>query len=238
MTSGIWQGGPVPTGRDALLDRLAATVVALAPRRIARVGVDGVDGAGKTVFAEELADRVRMGGRAVIRSSVDGFHRPRRERYRQGRTSPRGFVEDSYDYPRMAACLLDPLSSGGDGRYRVAAFDHRTDSAVDAPVRVAVGTEALIVDGIFVHRPELAGYWDWSVFLDVPFGLSIPRGAARDGSHPDPAAPRNHRYVEGQRLYLRRYRPWESASVVVDNSDLTAPAVVPAGTCAAAAEVE
>jgi uridine kinase len=223
------------TARDDLLDRLAATVVALAPGRVARVGVDGVDGAGKTVFADELAGRVRAAGRAVIRASVDGFHRPRRERYRQGRTSPRGYVEDSYDYPRMAARLLDPLGPGGDGRYRVAAFDHRTDSAVDPPLRVAAGDEALIVDGIFLHHTALAGHWDWSVFLDVPFTASVARMAARDGSDPDPAAVANHRYVEGQRLYLRRYRPWESATVVVDNSDLAAPVVVPAAACVAAA---
>jgi uridine kinase len=50
---------------------------ALAPDRIVRVAIDGVDGAGKTTFANELAEVVGGLGRPVIRASVDGFHNPR-----------------------------------------------------------------------------------------------------------------------------------------------------------------
>ena len=76
----------------------------------------------------------------------------------------------------------------------------------------------MVIDGIFLHRDELVEAWDYSVFLDVPFEVPVARMAARDGSSPGPANPSVARYVDGQRMYLRACRPWERATVVIDNS--------------------
>jgi uridine kinase len=138
-----------PRSHD-LLARLAAQVAAMHLRRL-RVAVDGVDGAGKSVFAEELADRVRVTGRPAVRASVDGFHRPSAERYRLGRSSPDGFYRESYDYQQLAELLLEPFAPGGSGRYRASAFDHRTDAPVSAPEQQAAPDAVLILDGIFLY---------------------------------------------------------------------------------------
>lgn len=79
--------------RRDLLDAIAAKIAAGAARR---VGIDGVDGAGKTIFADELAVALRGFGRPAVRVSLDGFHNPRHVRYRGGRSSPEGFWLDSY----------------------------------------------------------------------------------------------------------------------------------------------
>src|SRR6187402_3605507 len=98
------------------------------------VAVDGRDGAGKTVFADGLAAVFAEDGSAVFRASIDGFHRPRAERYARGRTSPEGFYLDSYNYSTFRRVLIDPFrdapqTSGSTG-FQLAAFDvHR-----DAPV--------------------------------------------------------------------------------------------------------
>lgn len=84
----------------------------------------------------------------------------------------------------------------------------------------------LVLDGMFLHRDELAGVWDVSVLLDVPFEETCRRMAVRDGTDPDPGAASMRRYVEGQRRYLARHHPAERATVVVDNADVTDPRVV------------
>lgn len=178
-----------------------------------------MDGAGKTVFADELAEELRGRGVAVVRASVDGFHLPRSVRYRRGRHSPEGFFLDSYDYDAFVRLLLAPLGPGGDRRIVRAVYDVRTEQPVPHTVEVAPVPGVLIVDGIFLHRPELRPYWDVSVFLAVDFAVSVPRMAARDGGDPDPSAPANRRYVEGQRLYLRTCEPTRHASVVIDNTE-------------------
>jgi uridine kinase len=209
--------------RDDLLVTLVGRVVQMHRGGRLRVGVDGVDGAGKSVLADELADRIKVAGRLVVRASIDGFHRPRAERYHLGRTSPEGFYRDSYDYQRLCECLLNPFAPGGSGRFRIAAFDHRSDGPVAAPELIAGPNTVLIFDGIFLHRTELRGHWDFSVFLHVDFDVSVARCAARDGTSADDA---KRRYVEGQRLYFREARPWDHASVVVDNTDLAAPTII------------
>lgn len=206
----------------ALADRIADRV----GPGILRVGIDGVDGAGKTTLADKLAQVLEARGIRVIRSSIDGFHNPRAVRYVRGKDSPEGFYRDSFNIAAFKRELLDPLGPGGSGRYRKAVYDHRTDGAVDGPVEVAGRSGVLLVDGIFLHRPELRRSWDLSVFINVPFAESYSRMALRDGSDPDPAAPSNRRYCEGQKLYFAECNPQKAAMMLVDYADLNAPRIV------------
>ena len=98
--------------RRRILAYVADAILRLPKTHVARVAIDGVDGAGKSVFADELAAVLARASRPIIRASVDSFHNPRALRYRQGRASPQGYFYDSYDYARLAALLLDPLSGG------------------------------------------------------------------------------------------------------------------------------
>ncbi|WP_230284768.1 hypothetical protein [Deinococcus sp. 23YEL01] len=86
------------------------------------------------------------------------------------------------------------------------------------------------MDGLFLHRPELRDWWHDSVFLRVPFEVSVPRGAARGPGYgsPDPRADSNRRYVEGHCLYFREADPEAHAGVVLDYTDLNAPRIVTA----------
>ncbi len=211
--------------RKALLTLIADAICGISDDRVQRVAVDGVDGSGKTTFADELAPLVAARGRPVIRASADSFHNPRAHRYRSGKDSPEGFFADSYNYLSLKSALLDPLAPGGSRRYKRAAFDHRSDSPVDAPEETAESGSIFLFDGLFLHRPELRSCWDFSLFLDVEFRNSMARMALRDGSSPDPKDVRNSRYVEGQKIYLSRCEPRSHASLVVDNNDLAAPIV-------------
>jgi uridine kinase len=158
--------------------------------------------------------------------SIDGFHHPRARRYRRGRGDPEGFFRDSYDYDRFRALVLDPFSRGGSGVYVATTFDAETNRVVTVdPVQAPPGA-ILVVDGIFLHRPELDGVWDYSVWLDVPFDISIPRGAQRGYGDPDPDAESNRRYVGGQQLYVAECDPARRATVVVDNTDLDEPSLL------------
>ncbi|WCS23806.1 uridine kinase [Methylobacterium sp. NMS14P] len=205
----------------AAVDRIADYLNAQQKRGL-MVGVDGVDGVGKTTFADDLGGALRAQGREVIRSSADGFHHTRSVRYRLGRSSPEGFYRHSYNYPLLHRVLLQPLMAQGSRLIRPAAFDHVTDKPIEAEERIASNDAILVFDGLFLHRPELRGYWDFTVFLDAPFEVTISRGASRGPGFgdPDPKATSNRRYIEGNRLYFNECKPRQIASVVVDHSDL------------------
>jgi uridine kinase len=198
-----------------------------------RVAVDGPDGSGKTIFAEELAEAVRTGGRPVVRVSLDDFHHVRAVRYRKGRESPQGFWQDSYDYRRFRRDVLEPFAPGGSRRYRPAAHDLATDAVLHPEPRLASPGSVLIVDGLFLHRDEIGDVWDLSVFLDVPFTTTAQRMAVRDGTHPDPSHPGMRRYVEAQRIYYAACAPQQRADILIDNQDVRAPRIIRVGRTAA-----
>ncbi|MFN2560769.1 MAG: uridine kinase [Jatrophihabitans sp.] len=181
------------------------------------VAVDGVAGSGKTTFAAQLAARYAGRQRTAHVVHMDDFLHPRAIRYRLGRDSPEGYFRDTYDLHTFITNVIEPLSDGGGRSIRSRAFDYRTDRPiVDNPVLVRAG-DVVIVEGMFLLRDEWAHLWDVSVFLDVPFSVSVSvrRMADRDGTNPDPDDPSVRRYVEGQRIYLGRCQLAQRAHHVV-----------------------
>ncbi len=114
--------------RRAVLAEVAAAV----PTGAVRVGIDGVDGAGKTHFADDLAVALRERGRPVVRIGVDDFLHPPEHRYRRGRRDPEGFFLDSFDHEAFLAAAAEVYRAGR-----------------------AAGT-VVLVDGLFLQRDELA----------------------------------------------------------------------------------
>ena len=214
---------PVTGRRGEVLSELATALAALPPSRRV-VALDGVDGAGKSVLARELAALLSP-RREVHRVPVDGFHQPSSRRHARGRTAET-FYRDSYDHTAIRERLVQPFRAGDP--WVTAVHDVEAEVALDLAPEPAAGPDALlVVDGIFLHRPELVDLWDASVFVDVPFEVSVPRGNARFGvvgtEAADPASEVNARYVGGQRLYLAEVDPASRATWVLDNTRLAAP---------------
>ena len=113
--------------RDAVLEQLAASILRIEITHPLRLAIDGRTASGKTVFANELAALLNARGRKAIRTSIDGFHRPKAVRYARGRYSAEGYYLDGRDLSAIRLLLLAPLGPGGDRRYRTASFDLETD---------------------------------------------------------------------------------------------------------------
>lgn len=96
----------------------------------------------------------------------------------------------------------------------VAQYDHGSDQEhlVQAPLPQDA---VLLIDGNFLHRNELREQWDFSVFLNVSFQETFRRMAALDGFDPNPFAPSNRRYLQGQIIYFEHCHPLLRASLVV-----------------------
>jgi uridine kinase len=219
--------GRVALSRAALVERLVEVVDAVRCPHPVRVALDGPDAAGKTTLAEELALGLRGRGREVVRASIDGFHRPRAERYRRGEDSSEGYYEDSFDYAPLRRVLLDPLGPGGDRVYRLAIFDFRVDAARSVPAALASDNDVLIFDGVFLLRPELFDSWDLRMFVSASFDEILRRALERDaalfGSPAEVERRYRARYIPGQKLYFATVHPMERADLVIDNDDPARP---------------
>lgn len=219
----------VTDARKAVLIRLLDLLEARLPARPALVALDGFDGVGKTHMAHELRQLSHHppGRRPILNVSIDGFHQPRHIRYRHGQ-GPESFYRDSYDYQGFLGAVVEPLHNREP--ITPALWDVDQDHPV-TPVPVPVPDDGIVlVDGMFLHRPELVDLWDASIWLRVPFHVSVPRGNMRfAGDHdPDPEASSNHRYVGGQRLYLAEADPETHCTWIIDNTNLNSPTLHPA----------
>jgi uridine kinase len=206
-----------------MLDQLSSRLLALHLDHPTRVAVDGVDAAGKTTLADELAALRMQHGRPVIRASIDGFHRPRVERYRQGANSPEGYFADSFDYAAVSSVLLEPLGPHGARRFRRVVFDYRTDAPSMTAEEEASADTILLFDGVFLLRPEINDRWDYRIFVDAPFTVTIERAVLRDtklfGSAEATRARYHERYITGQQFYLASADPLRHAQAIVHNAD-------------------
>ncbi|CUR46000.1 Uridine kinase [Alloalcanivorax xenomutans] len=212
--------------RKKLLQRIATAIANKVNSATLRVAIDGVDGAGKSTFADELWVMLCGEGVRIIRASLDGFHNPKIIRYRKGRYSPEGFYHDSYDYEALKRLLLDPLAPAGSGVYTTAVFNHVMDRPVVVSPREANRGDVLLFDGIFLQRPELRGYWDLSLYLDIRSDTSVSRLQQRDSGPCSPDHPLNRRYTDGQAFYRQRCHPMEKAHIIVDNNEVDRPFIV------------
>lgn len=122
--------------------------------------------------------------------------------------------------------VLAPLGLGGSLRIRTAVFDFRTDAAVESPAVAAEPDAILVMEGVFLFRPELVDYWDLRIFLDVDFETSVARAVERDGHLGGVENIRKtyeERYIPGQRLYFSTSNPKERADIIIDNNDFRRP---------------
>ena len=196
------------------------------------VAIDGIDGAGKSTFADELAAELRRSDVPVVRSTVDSFHNPPAVRYRRGKTSPVGFFLDSHNLDAVRTELLDPFAEGI-GNFRIAAYDVEQEQPVEPPPQPVEPDQVLVFDGIFLQREELVGYWDLVIFLDgqqrvnqrrLGYVLAdLPATPTDVVAHVLDWHAKIDRYSSGMRYYLDLVDAIESADVVIDNNDLAAP---------------
>src|SRR5262245_12668854 len=213
--------------RQKLIEEITSRILAITLPHPVRVAIDGVDAAGKTILADEIAQMAEASGRAVIRASIDGFHNPSSIRHSRGDTSPEGYFHDSFNCAALIEVLLRPLGPGGSLQFRRTVFDFRKDEIVETSREEARKDAILIFDGVFLLREELRPYFDFSVFVQADFTITAARAEQLDvhlfGSIEEVRRRYRERYIPGQQLYLAEVHPEQWASVVVNNNYPTKP---------------
>ncbi len=236
MPAGL-DGNPRPLQSDArsrVLRSIAQSVAARCAKPRIAVAIDGASSTGKSTLADELAAVLAGDGNSVVRASVDSFHRPRQERYERGVDSPEGYYYDSHDLNALRTELLTPFVEGKTF-VRRAVFDEPSDTPLRTPREAVPVSAVLVFDGLFLHRPELLGYWDITVFLYaderreqqwqhyLTTELPADDEARRADIERRIARARHDRYVIGQRIYETAADPVQTATFLIDNDDFANP---------------
>jgi uridine kinase len=194
-----------PLKKDQL-EALATEILHNYARGRAAVAVDGRYNAGQKEFADGLADALRAGAKHVFRASMDDFFQPRAERDRAGWLDPKAHYRSAYDYSLFRRVLLDPFRTAGSTGFVLTGFDEQRDQPVTQPKWMSAGADAvLVVDGVYLHRPELAPLWNYSVWV------------TRTQAHPTTEL--ETRGAEADEFYIQGVDPSMKATAIIDNTD-------------------
>lgn len=215
-----------PLRRD-VLDSVADELLHNYARGRVIVAVDGPTAAGKSTFADDLAEALRKKGHDVFRASIDDFLRPRAERYAQGPDSPAGRYDDAYDYSVFRRVLVEPFRMNGSTGFVVAAFDEQRDAQIEPKWLSGPPDAILLVDGSYLGRPELRGLWNATIWLDADASVRAGRMADRGILQGTPKA---ERYAGAFAIY-EKTKPRAAATITVDNTDPEHPRRVFSDSC-------
>jgi uridine kinase len=169
------------------------------------VVVDGHSAAGKSMFAAALAKATDA---AIVPG--DDFYRVMNDDIRT-RLSPDEGIRSYYDWERMRDEALSPLSTGRAATYRP--YDWESGLLARRSVTIAPAP-VVVVEGLFVSRPELEAFADLSVLVEAPASVrwerQLERGDSEDWLR---------RWDAAERLFFEQIRPLQTFDIVVRGDD-------------------
>ena len=171
------------------------------------IAIDGCGGSGKSTLARVLEKRFK--GVTVVEG--DYFYLPTSERpVRELAVKHPG---SAYDWRRLRAQVVQPLTEGNAARYQN--YEWRSDS-YGVWCRVP-RTGIVIVEGVYVSRPESSDSYDYRVWVTCPREIRLARGLGRDGEeHRDLW---ENEWMAAENRYIELHNPEVSADLVVDGSN-------------------
>ncbi|WP_342505781.1 uridine kinase [Sporosarcina sp. FSL K6-2383] len=181
-------------------------------KRSLLIGIDGLGGSGKTTYALDLQCQLKD----AIVIHLDDFIHTRAIRYNDQFEEWYCYYYVQWRYDYLIEKLLEPVCSGLAVYDTIELYDKPADSYRKQTFDIPIGT-TVIVEGIFLQRPELRAYFDKVIYLETDREMRMARALDRDG------------YIGGSediiRHYEQRYFPAEDMYVEQCNPLVLADAV-------------
>lgn len=132
--------------------------------------IAGPPASGKSTLAASLAEAIAGAGETAAVVSMDGFHYDDAVLAARGHSTRKG-APHTFDFHGFKS-LLERLRAGG-SEVAAPVFDRSLELARAGAAIIAPETRLVLVEGNYLLLadepwPELAGLFDFTVFLDVP----------------------------------------------------------------------
>ena len=187
------------------------------------IGINGVDAAGKTTFASNLARKLETTGHKVVVINLDDFLNERKVRYKD-KNEIKSYINYAFDLKKLEREILRPLKENKRVETLVRVLDLERDKFFTKEYKIEKES-VILVEGVLLFRPTIAKYFDLKIFIDITNQEVIRRVVLRDGYlFKDKIEERyEQKYIPVQELYKEEYNPRQISDIVIDNEDYNNP---------------
>lgn len=160
----------IETGVAATAADLAGRIEALPSRgRRLLAAIAGPPGSGKSTLADAIVAELRRRGHDAVLMPMDGFHLDNRLLEPRG-LLPRKGAPETFDFGGFSTAVRRVRDEAS---VILPVFDRSREIAIAGAEEIRPETRIVVVEGNYLCLDEapwrdLAAFWDFSVFLDVP----------------------------------------------------------------------
>lgn len=180
------------------------------------VGLDGLGGAGKTTFSQNVEQELRGSNYKVTTFHLDDHIVEKNKRYQTGHEEWYEYYYLQWDIEGIVTNLLEPLNNSH--HILLPFYDKFTDSIFTKRIDV-LANSIVLIEGIFLQRKEWKNFFDFIAFLDCPFELRQKRVLNRDsyiGDFQVRLKKYSERYWLGEKHYINTVKPASIADLVIN----------------------
>ena len=183
------------------------------------LGVDGIGCSGKTVLSDKLNETLQGYNLRIQVLHIDDFIVQKAERDDTSkRTLAENYYEIQFRYDYLKDTILTPMRKGKGGFVEAEFYDLSTDSYNVNQVNLF--PDITILEGVFLHRPELDGFMDLSVYMSIDRETQLARAISRYQKEPNRVASiekYEKKYNPAEERYIRECDPAKKADILFDN---------------------
>lgn len=196
---------------------------ALPSNRALIVGISGIDASGKGFVTAQLADQLRNESLEVETIGADGWLNLPAVRFNDANPGLH-FYDNAFRLDQMFTEVILPLRHGRSVKCEV---DHlvETASSFTRHTYQFNGIDVLLVEGIFLFKPEYRENFDLRVWIDCSFETALQRAIARsqEGLSPEETIIAYEKiYFPAQRIHFEKDHPAQVADIVLLNDNRVA----------------
>jgi uridine kinase len=167
------------------------------------IAIDGRSASGKTTFAEDLAQNL-----GAFCAHTDDFYLPLEARSRQPLKKPAGHI----DIARLKREVLEPASAGKGFLYT----PYCCHTGQMNPARKIPPQKIIIIEGAYSMHPDIAGFYDYKIFMTLTPEAQRERILKRSSSHVLEVF--KEKWLPAEELYFKETDPQAKADYLLDTS--------------------
>lgn len=172
------------------------------------IAIDGLSGAGKTTFVNQLKDKLEN----IVVIHIDDHIVERQKRYGTGHAQWYEYYQLQWDTIFLEEHLYKRIHEN-ERQLRLPFYRKDLDTCVNKTIHLRPD-QIVIIEGVFLLREEWKNYYDYIIFLDCPKEIRYDRVLQRDtyiGNIPERVKKYIERYWVAEDYYLNKQSPLKLA---------------------------